>query len=87
MTVEYGEHSANVGGTSHPNSGVCELQCGEYITKIEINFIIKWNTYYVLGGITILTNKKSCGHFGADRSQGTLVNLEGHKLLYITGRK
>ena len=88
MTVEYGEfQSANIGGTTHPNKGFCELGCREYVTKIETNVILKWGELNVLGGITIVTNQKSCGHFGADRSQGTLVSLEGHKLLYITGRK
>ena len=87
ITIEYGEgYSANDGGTDWPNKGVCELKYGEYITKLETNTVEKMPfNYKAISGITIVTNQKSCGHFGMARRFGKLFILQGHKLLYMTG--
>ena len=86
LTVEYGPCSSNTGGSSHPHQGVCTLAEGEYITKVEANVVL-FNPYNVFGGITFITNIKTCGHYGVDRNTGTLTTFEGNKLLYFTGRK
>ena len=85
--MEYGPCFSNVGGTNFPHQGVCTLDGGEYVTKAEANIVLQWGSFNVFGGITFITNMKTCGHYGAARNVGTLKTFQGNKLLYITGRK
>ena len=71
-------------GRSTSVVGTCSLLPGEYIMKMEYS-LTPWlfGGIDVIGSITFVTTHQTCGLFG---TVNTTAAVEGHKLLYFSGR-
>ena len=73
----------NVFLSDNPIMHHCDLYLGEVIIEVRTYETMAWGAFKVQGGITFITNKKTCGPYGVESAIMSVVT--GGKLLYVYG--